>query len=70
LPKKTETAMKTTTDYLKEARRIASGAGLFFVEKGAEFRLFRKTPARVVYLGSRASASGLCSFVKRCAASK
>lgn len=62
--------MKTSTDYLKEARRIASAAGLFFVEKGSEFRLFRKTPVRPVFLGKRSDAAGLCSFVKRCAACK
>ena len=63
--------MKTpTTDHLKEARRIATAAGLFFVEKGSEFRLFRKTPARPVYLGMRSNPAGLCSFIKRCAVSK
>lgn len=61
---------KPATDYLKEARRIANDAGLFFTCKGEEFTLYRKTPARVVYLGKRSSAANLCSFVKRCAASK
>lgn len=59
-----------TTDPLKEARKIATAAGMFFVEKGSEFRLFRKTPARVVFLGARSNPDGLFSFVKRCAASK
>jgi len=61
---------KQPADYLKEARSIAEPAGLFFTAQGAEFKLYRKTPARVVYLGSRASASGLCSLVKRCAGGK
>lgn len=61
---------KQATDYLKEARRIAAGAGLFFTTRGEEFTLYRKTPARVVYLGKRSSAANLCSFVKRCASAK
>lgn len=60
--------MKNTTDYLMEARRIARTAGLFVVEKGAEYRVYRKTAGRAVLLGRRSDAAALCSFVKRCAA--
>ncbi|MER2603035.1 MAG: hypothetical protein ABTR27_11810 [Candidatus Competibacter phosphatis] len=58
---------KPPLDYLKEARRLARAAGLFFVEKGAEFRVYRKTPARPVYLGKRSNPTGLFTFIKRCA---
>lgn len=61
---------KTTDDYLKEARRIARPAGLFFTDRSGKFRLFRKTQARAVFLGTRTSAAGLCSLVKRCAVAK
>ena len=61
---------KQPADYLKEARSIANPAGLFFVAKSGEFKLYRKTDTRVVYLGRRASAASLCSLVKRCARSK
>lgn len=61
---------KQATDYLKEASNIARDSNLYFVEIGTEFKLYRKTPARPVYLGRRSSASGLCSLVKRCARSK
>ena len=60
---------KQSADYLKEARRIARDAGLLITNMGAGFKLYRKTPARVVFLGSRSSASGICSLVKRCAGS-
>jgi len=59
-----------TTDTLKEARRIAHGAGLFFVEKADGFRVFRKTSARPVYLGKRTAPAALRSFVSRCATAK
>lgn len=59
-----------TTHCLIEARRIARAAGLYFVEKGSEFRVYRKTLARPVFLGKRSNAAGLCSFIKRCAAVK
>lgn len=61
---------KQATDYLKEARKIARDSNLYFVEIGTEFKLYRKTPARPVYLGKRSSAANLCSFVKRCASAK
>lgn len=63
--------MKTTTPHtLKEARQLANAAGLFVVEKGSEFRVYRRTPDRPVYLGKRSALAGLCSFVSRCAASQ
>lgn len=61
---------KTTDDTLKEARRIARDAGLFFTDRSGEFKLYRKTQSRAIYLGSRTSASGICSLVKRCAVAK
>lgn len=61
---------KQPADYLKEARQAARAAGLFFTEKADGFILYRKTPARVVRLGRRANAAGLCSLVKRCAVTK
>lgn len=61
---------KQPADYLKEARQAARNAGLFFTEKADGFNLYRKTEARVVYLGHRANASGLCTLVKRCAVAK
>lgn len=60
---------KQSADYLKEARRIARPAGLLITNMGAGFKLYRKTDARVVFLGSRASAASLCALVKRCAGS-
>ncbi len=61
---------KQPADYLTEARQIARAAGLFFTEKADGFNLYRKTEARVVYLGHRTQASSLCTLVKRCAGSK
>lgn len=59
-----------TPDYLKEARRLARAAGLFFTQKADEFKVYRKTAARVVYLGKRSNPAGLFSFIKRCAVTK
>lgn len=61
---------KSPDEYLKEARRVAREAGLLITHMGAGFKLYRKTPARVVFLGRRSSASGICSLVKRCAVAK
>lgn len=61
---------KQPTDYLKEARRIARAARMFFVQKADEFKVYRKTAARVVYLGTRSNPAGLHSFIKRCAVTK
>lgn len=61
---------KSPDEYLKEARQVARNAGLLITNMGAGFKLYRKTPARVVFLGSRSSASSLCALVKRCAVAK
>lgn len=61
---------KPTPDYLKEARRLARASGMFLIGKGAEFRVYRKTPSHAVYLGKRSNPAGLFSFIKRCAAAK
>jgi hypothetical protein len=58
---------KQPADYLKEARQVARAAGIYFVEIGAEFKVYRKTTTRPVYLGMRSDAAALCSLVKRCA---
>lgn len=51
----------------KEARQIATDHGMFVVDKGGRFLLYRKTPARAVFLGMRSDATALRSFVCRCA---
>lgn len=61
---------KQPPDYLKEARRLARATGLFFTQKADEFKVYRKTAARVIYLGKRSNPAGLFSFIKRCAAAK
>ena len=53
----------------REAQQIATDHGMFVVDKGDRFLLFRKAE-RPIFLGMRASPSALRSFVSRCAASK
>lgn len=50
---------------LVEARRLARHGGCFVSEKDGEFRVFRKTAARAVYLGCRTTPAALRSFVQR-----
>lgn len=50
----------------REAQQIASDHGMFVVDKGDRFLLYRKAD-RPIYLGMRTSASTLRSFVTRCA---
>lgn len=50
-----------------EARQIAADHNMFVVDKGNRFLLYRKTPARPVFLGMRTNASALRSLVCRCA---
>ena len=51
----------------KEARQIAADHNMFVVDKGDRFLLYRKTPARPVYLGMRSDAVAFRSFVSKCA---
>jgi hypothetical protein len=57
----------TPLQQYKEARQIAADYGMFVVDKGGRYVLYRKTPVRPVWLGSRANAAGLRSLVCRCA---
>lgn len=50
---------------LVEARRIARNGGCFVSDKDGEFRVFRKTAARAVYLGYRTTPAALRQFVQR-----
>ena len=51
----------------KEARQIAADHNMFVVDKGGRFLLYRKAPARPVYLGMRADVAAFRSFVCKCA---
>jgi len=48
---------------LKEAKQIARDHGCFVVEKAGRFLVYRKTPVRNVYLGSRGTPETLRPFV-------
>jgi len=50
----------------KEAQQLAIDHGMFVVDKGDHFLLYRKA-GRPVFLGMRTSAAGLRIFVARCA---
>lgn len=64
------TRVHTPAQQFKEARQIAADHGLFIVEKSGRFSVYRKTPARPVYLGLRTDAADLRAFVARCAGFK
>lgn len=50
---------------LKEAKQIATDHGCFVTEKAGRYHVFRKTQARVVWLGSRGDVNALRSLVCR-----
>lgn len=50
---------------LVEARRFARSGNCFISEKNGQFRVFRKTAARAVYLGFRTTPADLRRFVQR-----
>lgn len=56
---------QTQHPLLIESRRIARLGGCMVCEKNGEFRVYRKTPDRPVYLGSRTSPETLRRFVQR-----
>jgi hypothetical protein len=55
--------MSRADPLLVEARRFAKAGGCFISEKNGQFRVFRKTAARAVYLGFRTTPADLRSFV-------
>ena len=61
--------MSDDINYLQEARRIANAANLIVSGSEPEYRVYRKTALKPVFLGKRATPVALWSFVKRCAAS-
>lgn len=60
----------TPLQQYKEARQIASDYGMFVVDKGGRYVLYRKTPTRPVWLGQRSDPGALRSLVCRCAGVK
>lgn len=51
----------------KEAQQLAKDHGMFVVDKGDRFLLYRKLPGRNVFLGKRNSAPAFRLFVAQCA---
>lgn len=51
----------------KEAQQLAADHGMFVVDKGTQFLLYRKMPTRNVFLGKRNSAAAFRLFVEQCA---
>lgn len=60
----------TPLQQYKEARQIASDNNMFISEKGGRFSLYRKTPTRPVWFGSRQDIGEFRRFVERCAGRK
>lgn len=56
-------AKHTPQQQFKEAKQIAKDHGCLVIEKGTRFLVYRKTPVRLVYLGSRRTAETLREFV-------
>lgn len=48
---------------LKEAKQIAKDHGLFVIERGGAYLLYREQQPRNVYVGSRATPEALRAFV-------
>ena len=56
---------QTPLPALIESRRLASANGCYVIEKGARYLVYRKTPARPVFLGYRSTPEALRAFVVR-----
>lgn len=54
----------------KQAQTIATEHGMFVVDKGDRFLLYRKSADRPVFLGKRTSPDALRTLVTRCANTK
>lgn len=59
--------LHTPLQQFKQACQIARDHGMFVVDKGDQFFLYRKLPDRNVCLGKCASADALFRKVSRCA---
>lgn len=57
----------TPLQQFKEAQEIAKTAGLFVLERGGKFQVYRKNPQKNIYLGTRATAEGLRQYVAKLA---
>lgn len=51
----------------KEAQQLAKDHGMFVVDKGDRFLVYRRTPVRNMFLGKRSTAAALRLFVAQCA---
>jgi hypothetical protein len=60
----------TGQQQFKQACQIAKDHGMFVVDKGDKFIVYRKTPIRNVCLGECGSAEALFRKVSRCANSQ
>ena len=58
-----ESAMPTATPFA-EAQQIAQSGGCFVTPRNGRYLVYRKTPARVDYLGSRGTLDALRAFVR------
>lgn len=56
----------TPLQQFKEARQIAAENNMFISEKGGTYSLYRKTPVRPVWLGSRKDVGEFRRLVERC----
>lgn len=56
-------AARNPIQVLKEAKQIARDHGCFVQEKGGRYLVYRQTPARPVYLGSRGTPDSLRAYV-------
>lgn len=55
----------------KTATQLANEHGMFFIQRGNMFRLFRKVEGgRPMWLGDRGSLAAVSALIKKCAGSK
>ncbi len=54
------------TQQFKEAQHLAKDHGMFVVDKGDRFLLYRKLPSRNVFLGMRSTVEAFRRFVASC----
>ena len=57
----------TPQQQFKEAQQIARDHGMFVVDKGGDYLLYRRTQPANTYIGKRSSAAGIRALVCKAA---
>lgn len=57
--------IRTPAQTVREAKNLAANHGCMVVEKDGKYLVYRKNPARPIYLGLRSTPEALRTFVRK-----